>query len=190
MTNATRYPIHTLESAPEASQPLLQALENNLGRIPNLAATMAESPTLLRAFLAVREIYTGGSLSAAEIEVLSLTAAYENDCSWCMTFHSLLAQNSGVSRESVSCLRRGAAPVEPKLEALSDFARRLVDQRGAVDAADVEKFLAAGYAPSQALEVVLGMGFSLMANYAAHVTGAAIDEPLKPYTWQREVHGS
>ncbi len=184
MMTAT-YPTHTIESAPEASKPLLKAMLENFGMIPNLAATMAESPALLKSFLAVREIYTGGSFSPAEIEILSLTAAYENDCPWCMSFHTMLAEKSGVSEKSVACLRKGTAPLEPKHKALSDFARIMVDKRGAVSEADTEKFIAAGYTRAQALEVVLGMGFSLMANYAAHLTGATLNEPLKTYAWKK-----
>ncbi|MGH9379597.1 MAG: hypothetical protein ACRD2Z_03140 [Thermoanaerobaculia bacterium] len=67
------YPVHDVDSAPESSQPLLRDLRQGLGMIPNLAATMAESPELLRGFLAVREIFYGGTFSPAEIQVLALT---------------------------------------------------------------------------------------------------------------------
>src|SRR5262245_9948475 len=181
----TTYPTHTFESAPEASKPLLEELKANVGMVPNLAATMAESPALLKGFLAVREIYRRTSFSPAELEVLSLTAAYENDCSWCMSFHSMMAEKSGVSGKSVAHLREGRAPVEPRLKALSDFARAMVDKRGAVSEADVRQFIAAGYTRVHALEVVLGMAFSLLANYAAHVTGPPLDKSLEPYAWEK-----
>lgn len=41
------FPIHTIESAPQSSRRLLDGLKEQLGFIPNLAATMAQSPTLL-----------------------------------------------------------------------------------------------------------------------------------------------
>jgi AhpD family alkylhydroperoxidase len=179
------YQIHGIDTAPDSSKPLLQGLQKNLGLIPNLAAAMAESPELLKGFLTVREIYHGGTFTPVEIEVLSLTAAFENNCAWCMTFHTRMARKEGVSQESVDALREGRSPVEPRLGALSDLAREMVRRRGEVGGTVLERFYGAGYTRAQALEVVLGMGFSLMANYAGHVTEAPLDEPLKPHAWDR-----
>jgi alkylhydroperoxidase family enzyme len=53
-----------------------------------------------------------------------------------------------------------------------------------VRSTDLERFLGAGYTRAQALEVVLGMAFSLMANYAGHLVEAPLDEPLQPHLWQ------
>lgn len=178
------YPIHSVDTAPEDAKPLLRGLKEGLGMIPNLAAAMAESPQLLKGFLTVREIYQGGTFTPAEIQVLSLTAAFENDCAWCMAFHTMMARKDGVSPESVEALRTGRSPVEPRLGALSNFARGMVRQRGAVDGAGLERFYGAGYTRAQALEVVLGMSFSLMANYAGHLADAPLDEPLQPHAWK------
>src|SRR3954470_17838348 len=117
------YQVHTIDTAPEASRSLLRGMAASVGFVPNLAATMAESPPLLAGFLAVRDIYQRGTFSGAEIQVLSLTAAFENRCDWCMAFHTLMALKEGVSRPSVDALRAGRAPVEARLAALSDFAR-------------------------------------------------------------------
>jgi hypothetical protein len=53
-TNVTRggetmsdFPIHTIDSAPSGSRPLLEKLAAEVGFVPNLAASMAESPTTL-----------------------------------------------------------------------------------------------------------------------------------------------
>ena len=178
------FPVHSLDSAPEDSKPLLRGLQEGLGMIPNLAAAMAESPRLLHGFLELRKIYQGGTFTPAEIEVLSLTAAFENGCSWCMAFHTMMAAKAGVSAESVEALRSGRSPVEPRLAALSDFARGMVRRRGDVAPEDRERFCGAGYTRAQALEVVLGMGFSLLANYAGHLAEAPLNEPMKPYRWQ------
>ncbi len=51
------FQVHTIESAPDGSKPALEALKRGIGMIPNLAAAMAESPHLLRGFLAIRDIF-------------------------------------------------------------------------------------------------------------------------------------
>src|SRR6185295_5112109 len=108
------FQVHSIETAPEGSKPLLTSLKENLGMVPNLAAAMSESPQLLAGFLAVRDIYTGGTFTSGEIQVLSLTAAYENECAWCMAFHTLMALKDGVSQEDVEALRAGLSPSEPR----------------------------------------------------------------------------
>jgi AhpD family alkylhydroperoxidase len=183
------FQIHSPETAPEGSKPLLKSMKENLGRVPNLAAAMSESPQLLAGFLAVRDLYFGGTFTPGEIQVLSLTAAYENGCAWCMAFHTLMALKEGVPQGEVDALRAGLSPSEPRLKALSAFAREMVSARGAVSVADVERFCAAGYTRAQALEVVLGMAFSLMANYAGHLVDAPLEEPFQPYAWHKpETH--
>ncbi len=181
----TRFVTHSLKSAPEGSRKTLEALQAQVGFIPSLAAAMAESPELLRGFVAVRDIYQGGSFTPAEIQVLSLTAAFENGCAWCMAFHSLMALKSGVPEADVQALREGRTPATPRLGALSDFARTTLRERGAARAADLERLAAAGFSKAQALEVVLGMAFSLMANYAGNLVDAPLDPPLAPHAWKR-----
>ena len=108
----TRLHLHTLESAPEMATDALRTLQSTVGVIPNLAATMAESPALLNGFLALRELYAQTGFSAGEVQVLSLTAAYENDCAWCVAFHTAMALKEGVDRHAIDALRPGAAPTE------------------------------------------------------------------------------
>ena len=182
------FQVHTVSSAPEGSRQALQTLEVNVGFVPNLAAAMAESPELLNGFLAVQRIYQQGTFTPGEIQVLSLTAAYENDCAWCMAFHTTMALQVGVSAASVDALRAGRPPADPRLRALSDLARAMVRARGAVTAHDLESFYQAGFTRAQAMEVVLGMAFSLMASYAGHLADVPLDEPFQPHAWETWRH--
>lgn len=176
------YAIHTPETAPEGSREVLRNVRDNLGGVPNLAAMMAESPTLLRAFFTVREIYASGTLTGADIQVLSIANAVENDCDWCVAFHSMLAKSLGVGDDTISSLRAGTQPNETRARALSDFTRLLTQQRGNVSAEAVQAFRSAtGFTAGQVLEVVLGVAFSTMANYAQHIVNAPLDAMLEPF---------
>ena len=139
------YEVHTVETAPEASKPLLRNLKSTIGMIPNLAASMSESPELLNGFLTIREIFHGGSFTPGEIQVLALTNAFENGCRYCMAFHSAFALKEGISKDVVEALRTGRSPQEPTLRALSEFSRALVKHRGHVSGDDLQRFMAAGY---------------------------------------------
>jgi AhpD family alkylhydroperoxidase len=177
------YEVHTVETAPEASKPLLRKLESTIGMIPNLAAAMSESPELLKGFLTIREILYGGSFAPGEIQVLALANAFENGCGYCIAFHSGYALKVGVSREAVEACRTGRSPQEPRLKALSEFSRALVKRRGHVNDDDLQGFMAAGFSKGQALEVVLGVAVSVLPNFAHHITGCPVDAAFGADVW-------
>ena len=83
----------------------LRTLHAAVGLVPNLAATMAESPALLNGFLALRDLYAQTGLpTRRRIQVLSLTAAFENDCAWCVAFHTAMAlKRASIAKRSTRC---------------------------------------------------------------------------------------
>src|SRR5262245_7680896 len=95
------YPIHTVESAPAGAKPALQALQGAFGRVPNLAATMANSPPLVNAFVAASGQFAAGSFTGGERQVLLLANAVANACAWAVAFHSTLALKEGVAPADV-----------------------------------------------------------------------------------------
>ncbi|WP_229183697.1 hypothetical protein [Bradyrhizobium oropedii] len=73
-----RFPVHTLDSAPEASKSTLREVEARFGMIPNLAAAMATSPVLVQSFLGIFDKVHGGSFSEPQIQTVLLTDAVTN----------------------------------------------------------------------------------------------------------------
>jgi uncharacterized peroxidase-related enzyme len=180
----SKFTVHTIESAPEASKPAMQKLKDSVGLIPNLAAVMANAPALIEAFVAVRAAYQSGSLSAIEREVVALTNAVANNCVYCVAAHSTFAQMANMPPDALAALRVGKSPADPRLKALSDFSRNLTTARGQIGEADLERFIAAGFTAAQALEVVVGGAVSLLANYTNHLAHAPLDEFLQPQAWK------
>lgn len=179
----TTYPVHTIDSAPEGSRALLTEVQRNLGMLPNLAAAMAESPTLVKSFFAVREIYKAGTLSARETEVLSLANAVENGCTWCVAFHSMMAKKSEVPTETIAALRNRSLPSDARDRALAALSQELIRKRGVVAEPVLAQFRSAGYSSAQVLEVILGVAFSTMANYSQHQMHVPLDGMLDAYQW-------
>jgi AhpD family alkylhydroperoxidase len=184
-THPISFTVHTPDSAPSPAGDSLHSLAAAVGRIPSLAATMAESPSLIRAFLTVREVYASSGFTPKEIETLSIVSGRENGCAWCVAFHTAGALRVGLDTQTVDALRAGNDPADPRLGALARFARRMVQERGNVGDTALADFVAAGFAPRQALDVVLGMAFSLMANYAGKLTHPPVDDFIAPYAWAR-----
>ncbi len=71
----TDFTIHTKDSAPDASKELLGAAQAEFGFVPNLLGEMADAPSLLKAYWAVREALQSSSLTPQEQQVVALTVS-------------------------------------------------------------------------------------------------------------------
>lgn len=178
------YRIHTIESAPEKSKPALQGLKQAVGIIPNLAATMAESPTLLSGFVGAFGNFHGGTFTGGQKQVLLLSNAVANTSPWAVAFHSAMALKEGVAPEHVRAIREKRLPADVELAALSGFTRALIEKRGHASESDLAAFAAAGVGPAQVLEVIAGLAVSVMANYAGNITHPVLEEPFQPQAWK------
>jgi uncharacterized peroxidase-related enzyme len=179
------FPIHTPESAPESSKPWLEQTQRSFGMIPNLEAVMASAPTLLQAYSSLWSLFDETSLSPVERQVVYQTVNFENGCEYCVPWHSLLSEQAGMSDSDIDALRDGRAVTDTRLEALRNFTRTLLLQRGKLAEADLDAFLAAGFQPQQALEVILGIAIKTMSNYTNSIAGTPLDEAVADRRWRR-----
>jgi uncharacterized peroxidase-related enzyme len=177
------FTIHTVESAPSGSKEPLTTLRQRIGFVPNLAGTMAGSPTLIDGFVRLQALLQATSLTGLEREVVGLTVSFENACGWSMAAHSTFAKAQGASDEVLKALRSGSELPDARLEALHAFTRALLRSRGRVDDSDVQALRKAGYTAEQALEVVAQAAFTSMANWAANLADPPVDEPFEPQRW-------
>jgi alkylhydroperoxidase family enzyme len=175
--------IHTIDSAPEKSQQPLRGLKQNFGIIPNVAATMAESPPLLGAFVGAFVNFHGGSFTEAEKQTLLLANAVTLACPWTVAFHSTLAIKEGLPEGDVSAIRAGRVPADRRYAALAEMTRALLETRGNVSADLCERFAAAGYSQAQMLEVIAGIGISTMAATTGNLAGTPVEEPFTAQAW-------
>ncbi|MER6593752.1 carboxymuconolactone decarboxylase family protein, partial [Micromonospora purpureochromogenes] len=73
---------------------------------------------------------------------------------------------------------------DPTLEALRRFTLAVLDHCGAVPQGELDAFLAAGWRPRHALDVVLGVGTYTISTFANRLTGAPLDSALAGYAWE------
>ncbi len=178
------YPIHTLQSAPETSQPVLAQLRQTFGLIPNIAGAMANSPELLKAFQGLFQQVHSGTFSEAEIQTLLLTNAVTNASNWAVAFHTMLALNEGLTQADVDAIRARNLPEDARLKALSHLARRLIETRGHVPAQDLEAFVAAGFTQAQSLEILAVIAASTITNYTGSITQPPLEDFLQQHAWR------
>lgn len=177
------FQIHTVESAPQGSQALLRGLHEQVGFVPNLAASMAESPALLQAFLGLRAA-AAGALDPAAREAVAIAVATETGCSYCVAAHSTFALKSGAPRAAVESLRNGAAPEDARLGALARFARAVVRREHDLDAR-VQELLKAGLTRAQLLETLVAVAVPMLASSVFALTSARLDAAFQPQAWSR-----
>jgi uncharacterized peroxidase-related enzyme len=177
------FTVHTPESAPEASRAALQQLEERIGFIPNLAGTIAESPAALQGFGAMQAALRQTTLSQVEREVVGLTVSWENSSAYGMAAHSSFAQDSGAGEEVLSALRSGDDIPDARLQALQEFTRTLLRERGHVGDESVAALLESGYSKEQLLEVITQVAYTTLANLVANVTDPPVDKAFEAQTW-------
>lgn len=175
--------IHTIESAPEQSKPVLRQLQQNFGLIPNIAGAMAESPVLIGGFIGIFQKVHAGTFTEAQIQTLLLTNAVTNACSWAVAFHTALALKEGLSPADVQAIRDGRAPADHKHAALSTLTKTAIEKRGHLGDEDVNPFLEAGFRLDQVLEVLTVLAASTITNYAGNITRPPLEAPFQEYVW-------
>ncbi len=181
------FKVHTIETAPEKSKGALEALKNNFGFIPNLAATMAESSVLLNGFLGAFGNFHGSSFTGDEKQILLTTNAVTNGCEWAVAFHSTLALKEGASPSDVDAIREGKLPSNKKYAALSHLTKSLIEKRGHLSTEDLNRFTSAGFKKEQIFEVIAGLSVSTMANFAGNIAHPSLEDAFKPQKWTRMI---
>ena len=179
----TTYPIHTSETAPEGSKPLVDAVARKMGFVPNLIGALAEAPAALETYLGVMDIFERSSLNDAEKQTVLLSASLVNDCTYCMAAHSTLAAMKKVPAPVIEALRAGTPLPDPKLEALAALTRSIVVTRGWPTEETKRAFLAAGYDNRVYLEVLVGVTVKTLSNYVNHAADTPLDTVFEPMRW-------
>ncbi|MDF7800045.1 hypothetical protein P4C99_11270 [Pontiellaceae bacterium B1224] len=179
------FKIHTVESAPEASKPLLEKSMKENGMIANLHGVMAEAPGLLKGYNVLHGLAQNSSFNDEEITVVWQTFNVEHECHYCVPAHTAIANMMKVDPAITEALRnRDKMPTE-KLQVLHETALSMSRNRGHLTEAETEKFYAAGYENRQLLEIVLVLAQKVMSNYVNHLAETPVDAPFQKFAWEK-----
>lgn len=171
---------HTKETAPAAAKPILEAVQGKFGFVPNLLGNFAEAPNVLKAYLDLSAVFSQGTLSPLEQQVVLIAASRINGCEYCVAAHSTMSDMQKLPADVINAVRDDRAIADAKLEALHQFAKAVVSKQGWVGDAAVAAFLAAGYSKAQVMEVVLGVTHKTLSNYANHILQTPVDAAFAP----------
>lgn len=180
----TAFKIHTIESAPPAARGTLEAARQKYGFVPNLLGELAGAPAALKAYIALSELLGQTSLSPVAQQVVLVAASMANGCHYCVAAHTAGLKMAGLADDQIDALRSGRPLADAKLDALRVFTIRVVERRGWVDDADVQRFVDAGYAREQVFDILLGVAMKTLSNYSNHIADTPLDKQLQPFAWE------
>lgn len=179
--------LHNENTAPESSKPTLAAVHQANGFIPNLFRALANSPSSLNGFAALLAANDGGSLSPAERQIVQLTTSIENQGEYCVAGHSTFAERIGMPPETIIALREGRQLANERYQALADFTRALVRNRGHVTDADKMALEVAGFGTEQMFEIIIGVALKTITNYVGSVFYLPLDSQFQKHAWTSRV---
>ena len=167
-----------INAAPVASQPLLEAVKQQLGIVPNLFRLVATSPAALEGYLSMAGALSKGQLPSATRERIALAVAQVNGCSYCLSAHTYLGKHVAKLDDAELTANRNGASNDPKADSAVRFAATVARERGHVRDEDVRAVRAAGYDDAQIIEMVQHVALNTWTNYINEVALTEIDFPV------------
>ena len=179
-----QFDVHTRDTVSLKAAESLRNAEKAFGFIPNLLGILAESPTAIKAYLTLGQIFDESSFSPTERQVVILAVSRYHECYYCVAAHSVVAGLQNVPADVVDAIRNYQPITDSKLEALRVFATTTVEKRGWVSESDIAEFVAAGYSKAQVLEVIVGISFKTLSNYVNHIADTPLDDAFAAQAWK------
>jgi uncharacterized peroxidase-related enzyme len=173
----SRIAIPTRENAPAAAQPILDAVNKQLGVVPNLFRLVALSPAALTGMTGLSGALTR-ALDVKTRERIALAVAQVNGCDYCLSAHTYLGLNlAKIGPEEIALNRKGHSS-DAKADAAVRFAATVAQDRGRVSDADLAAVRAAGYTDAQVIEIVGVVVENVFTNFVNNVAQTDIDFPV------------
>ena len=173
----SRLTIPSVDAAPASAQPLLEAVNTQIGSVPNLFRLVANSPAALEGYLGMSGALSKGTLPAQTRERIALAVAQVNGCNYCLSAHSYLGKNLAKLSDAEIAANRHGGSLDPKADAAVRFAAKVVRERGHGSDVDVQAVRIAGYDDAQIVEIVQHVALNTWTNYINEVAKTEIDFP-------------
>ncbi len=173
----SRIPVPSLDAVPAESKPLLDAVQKQLGIVPNSFRVLGLSPVVLQSFLG-QNAALGKTLDLKTRERIAIAVAQVNGCDYCLSAHSYLAANMAKLDAAEIAHNRQGGSGDPKANAAVAFAVAITENRGHVSDGDFAAVRDAGFSDRQIVEIVAIVAENVFTNLLNTVTGIEIDFPV------------
>ncbi|MFT5604795.1 MAG: putative peroxidase-related enzyme [Paracoccaceae bacterium] len=172
----SRINVVTVEQTSQEQAKLYEAIQSQLGMVPNFLKVFANSPAALRAFLGLHGIANEGSLDAPTRERIALALAEQNACQYCVSAHTVIGRKAGLSSDEILANREGSSQ-DAKAAVAVKFAKALAEHQGEVSNAEILEVRNAGYSDAEIVEVITHVGMNILTNILGKASQVEIDFP-------------
>lgn len=176
MDTLTNIAVPTKEQVNEESRAIFDQLEANIGRVPNLYATIGYSSNALSNFLNFSGNASGGTFSNKEIEAIKLAVSDANNCDYCKAAHTAMGKMNGFTEDETIQLRK-ATIADNKLNVLTGLAREVAEKAGKVSEESKARFFGLGYNEKALIDFVSVVISVTFTNYVHGLTKIPVDFP-------------
>jgi len=173
-----RINLPAVEQVPAASRPLLDAVQKQLGMVPNLMKMLGNSPAALEGYLGLHGALGKGTIGLKTGERIALAIAQFNNCGYCLSAHTYIGKNMARLGDAEIAANRNGTSGEARADAAVRFAVQVARNRGHVSDSDVTAVKAAGYTDAEVLEIVVHVALNTLTNYVNEVARTEIDFPV------------
>lgn len=174
-----RIPALTIDKAPADARPVLEQINGKFGKVPNIFASVANSPAALNSLMAQFGALDGGALSGKVHEAIALRVGEIHGCRYCTAAHTAKAKMAGATEEEAIGFRKGMAS-DPKTLALVELAAEMVAERGQVSDDAIQNARDVGCSDGELLETAAIVALNTMTNYVNALVQTEVDFPPAP----------
>lgn len=172
----SRIQVISNDIASTEQQALFDAIKAELGVVPNFLRIFANSPVALSSFLGLYGVAKQGSLDLATRERIALAIAQQNSCEYCLSAHTTLGKNAGLSADEISANRAGSSQ-DAKAAIAVRLARSLMENLGEITTAELIEARNAGFSESDIVEIITHVGLNMLTNMIGKASRVEIDFP-------------
>ena len=167
----------TIESAPAAARPLLEAVRAKLGVAPNFYRLVANSPSSLEGLVGLNGALAKGALDARTRERIAVAIAEFNGCDYCLSAHAFIGKTLVKLDDAEISANRDGRSSDLEAEAALRFALEVARKRGHASDADLDAVRAAGFGEGEIIEIIFHVGLNTLTNYINEVADTLVDFP-------------
>lgn len=175
----SRLPLIEVDTADEEAKEALKLARELWGADINVARALANSPALLKAFVAFRGGMRRSILSDSDREVIALELSRQNGCHYCIPAHTARARQLGIPDDEIGAIISGASATDPRRRLLQTAARRLLETHGLLSDDELSGFGEAGLTHQELMDVIGEIAVNTVLNFGNRLAQTDLDERLQ-----------
>lgn len=163
------------QSVSEKNKRIFEELKGMFGKVPNIFVSFTSSENGLENYF--NYLTQKNSLTYREREVVNLVVSQLNQCPYCLSLHSAVAERIGFNDQQILDIRANNIQFDKDLKAVAALAHNIAFTKGHPAGTVLLDFYEAGYDQGHLVDVVLAVGNITTLNLLYAITNVPIDFP-------------